>query len=109
MSKTGTNTTRVSTSTTTRSSQDFYKELRDDLLFDFEQDFEYLQEVHHDSTDWEELFGDKYPYFEFQKTKRQYIEYLIACGVGSALGSKTSPPLNVDALWHSHLLETEKL
>ena len=83
--------------TSSKSAQDFYKDTRDLVLNQFKQD---LDDLH-------DTYQQKNFHISFNITKRQYIEYLIAHVVGSTLDIKTSPPLNVDALWHSHLLETE--
>eukprot|EP00978_Attheya_sp_CCMP212_P005127 scaffold11322_cov45-Attheya_sp.AAC.4 len=45
--------------------------------------------------------------FEWECTVKDYIQYLIAWVVGKNIGTRTSPPFHVDALWHIHLLETE--
>ncbi|GFH52675.1 predicted protein [Chaetoceros tenuissimus] len=49
----------------------------------------------------------------FNECKRHYIEYLLAMiaansfrGIDKTL--KLSPPLHVDVLWHSHILETSR-
>jgi len=101
-----------SCSSSSASPQNFYQEMRDDVLSEFEQDLNDLNkegsngQSHghghgHGHDDWIEIVQP-----QFDKTKQQYIEYLIAYVVGSTLGMKTSPPLNVDLLWHAHLLET---
>jgi hypothetical protein len=43
----------------------------------------------------------------FTNAKKDYIQYIVALVSADALGVETSPPLHVDALWHSHILETK--
>jgi hypothetical protein len=78
--------------------QDFYKEIRDDVLRECGDTLALLKY----SYDMEKSTA-----IAFNTTKRQYVEYLIATIVGLSLSIKTSPPLNVAALLKLHLQETK--
>lgn len=73
-----------------------YVDRRDKLLSEI--DFDFLKERYVIQQ------GNE---ISFETVKRQYIEYLIAYVVGSSLGTKTYPPLHVEAFWRLHLLETK--
>jgi hypothetical protein len=75
-----------------------YVVVRDSLLKKFQDDLDRLSEEYDRKSTTN---------VSFATTKRQYVEYLMAYVVGSILGIKTSPPLNVETLWHIHLLETK--
>ena len=52
--------------------------------------------------------NSKIRHLGWERTVKDYIQYLIAWVVGKNLGTRTSPPFHMDALWHIiHLLETE--
>ena len=78
-------------------SQEFYKATRNEILSACGDEINLLKDA----------YLEKRVGIAFKTTKRQYVEYLIACLVGTSLGIKISPPLNVDALWHLHVMETK--
>ena len=67
-------------------------------------DLDFLKE------EYENKFGISVP---FTDCKRHYINYLLALIAADSFqvidnSLKLSPPLHVDALWHSHILETSR-
>ena len=69
-----------------------------------EYDLSFLQE------NYEQRTGMSIP---FNECKRHYVEYLLAMIASHSLlgiekSLQLSPPLHVDVLWHSHILETKR-
>ena len=77
--------------------QEFCKTARNEMLSAYDDELNLLKDT----------YIEKKVSVAFKTTKCQYVEYLIACLIGSSLGINTSPPLNVDVLWKLHLLETK--